>query len=238
MPFSLFALIGRKYRLPVPLRTYGRKGSSQNNEAGIIDAVLDAIPVRKKFFVEFGIGHGPGDASYSKGLEGNCVELKASGWSGLFMDAGIHPPEYEIKEEFVSDENINQLLAKYRVPADFAIISIDVDGQEYWIWKALRARPELVIVEYALEHGPDDAVTVPRDPAFRWDGTNYGGASLRALWKLGKDKGYTLVHANRVNAFFVSSNLVSNPDDFPFESMYDHGKIHPNDPLNRQWLKV
>jgi hypothetical protein len=234
----LSARSGPRYSIPAPLRPYGRKGSSQTSEGGLIDAILSAIPVRNRYFVEFGIGPGPGDLTYANGLEGNCVDLKAAGWNGLFMDGGQHPEHLGVKQEFITDMNINHLLEKYRVSKNFALISIDVDGQEYWIWKALRHRPEIVIVEYNVEHGPDDAVTSQRDPKFVSDGTNYGGASLRAMWKLGREKGYVLLEGNHVNAFFVRQDLVANPDDFSFESFYSFAKIHPDDPQQRIWKRV
>jgi hypothetical protein len=228
----------RRHRIPAPLKPFGRKGSSQTNESGYIDVILGAIPVRRRFFVEFGIGPASSDPDYTNGLEGNCVDLRKSGWDGLFMDGGEHPHRFGVKQEFITYRNINTVLAKHNVPKDFSIISIDVDGQEYWIWEALAYNPEIVIIEYNAERGPDEAVSVPRDENFRWDYCNYHGASLRALYELGRKKGYTLVHGNRVNAFFVRTRLVANPSDFSFDTLYDYAKIHSDDPLRRRWSVV
>lgn len=123
----MFLFRRRSFTLPAPLSTRAYKGSAQNDEAGIISAIFEAIPPRRKFFVEFGIGPRPGDATYSFGLEGNCVDLKAAGWEGLFMDAGVHPPHFGVRQETITPENINLLLRKYRVPKDFSVLSIDVD---------------------------------------------------------------------------------------------------------------
>jgi hypothetical protein len=229
---------GVSYRIPAPLAAFGRKGSSQTNESGFVDALVNAIPVRRRFFVEFGIGPGPDDASYERGLEGNCVDLAGRGWQGLFLDGSDHPEQLGVRKEFITYRNINRVLAKHQVPEDFAIISIDVDGQEYWIWRALKYRPEIAIVEYNTELPADASVTVPCDPGFRWDGTNYHGASLRALYELGLGKGYTLVHGNRVNAFFVRSDLVANREDFVFDRIYERAKIHRDDPHHRRWQRV
>jgi hypothetical protein len=227
--------------IPERLSEFGRKGSSQNDESGIIDAILASVPVRKKFFVEFGIGPNWQDPEYVNGLEGNCVDLRNTGWSGLFMDGRDHPSEYKIAKEFVTTDNFNALLKKHNVPDDFSILSIDVDGQDYWIWQALDARyyqPEIVIIEMNPNFSARDLKTVPRDTKFVWDGTKYFGASLGALTKLGGTKGYQLVYANGVNAFFVDKALVLNPDDFVYDNIFVKFNQHAYDEKNRAYVEV
>jgi hypothetical protein len=226
--------------LPAPLSERAAKGSSQNDEWGIIAAILEVIVPRRRFFVEFGVGPRPDDATYSLGLEGNCVDLRAAGWDGLFMDAGVHPSHLGVRQETVTVGNINSLLHKYRVPKDFSVLSIDVDGQDIWIWKALKARPQLVIIEYNPTHGPDESVAVPLNPNFKWDGTNYYGASLAALNKVGKAKGYRLVCANWVNAFFVMDSLIANKSSFNYEELYRRAPAghHSPDPLQRVYVSI
>jgi hypothetical protein len=235
----MFPYRRRRFTVPAPLSDRGFKGSSQNDEAGIINAIFGAIPPRRRFFVEFGIGPRVGDATYSSGLEGNCVDLRTAGWDGLFMDAGVHPPHFEVFQETVTPDNINTLLLKYQVPNDLSVFSIDVDGQDIWIWRAVEAQPELVIIEYNPIHGPNASVTVPLDPNFRWDGTSYYGASLCALNKVGREKGYRLVYANWVNAFFVLDRLIANKEDFNYERLYRHHPgYHLPDPLQRPYVPI
>jgi hypothetical protein len=226
------------YVLPHPLKNYGRKGSSQNDEAGIIDAIVAAIPARRRFFVEFGIGPNWHDRDYSQGLEGNCVHLASKGWDGLFMDGNAHPPRYGVKQEFITAENINDMLRKYQVPDDFSLISIDVDGQDLWIWQALSYDPEFVIIEYNPNFGPNDSVSVPIDHEFRWDGTKYYGASLAAQNKIALSKGYHLVCANAVNAFFVKRHLIKNLSDFKFEEIFVGRDEHRVDPAARKFVQI
>lgn len=88
-----------------------------------------------------------------------------------------------------------------------------------WIWKAVEAQPAVLIIEYNPIHGPNESVAVPRDPNFRWDGTNYYGASLCAVNKIGKGRGYQLVYANQVNAIFVLDSLTQLPQ-FGFEQLF------------------
>jgi len=107
----------------------------------------------------------------------------------------------------VTAENINDLLQKYEVPVSFDLLSIDLDGNDYWVWRAVRRRPRVVVIEYNAHIGPADSRVIAYDPAFRWAGTDYFGASLRALRDLGQQKGYALVYCESTgtNAFFVAA---------------------------------
>ncbi|MDD5041831.1 MAG: hypothetical protein PHX87_00550 [Candidatus Peribacteraceae bacterium] len=154
-----------------------------------------------------------------------------------------------VYQEFITAENIEPLFRKYGVPEAFDLLSIDIDGNDYWVWKAItHFHPRAVIMEYNANKGPDASVTIPYDPAFRWDGTDYQGASLRALEHLGREKGYTLVATDRcgVNAFFVLNGLVpGNFDPPPFAQIFHPaaykgipGKGHPADPKGRMWTTI
>jgi hypothetical protein len=228
-----------KHRLRAPLKQFGSKINSQNDEDGIISAIFNDIPPRAKFFVEFGIGPNWLDKTYANGLEGNCVLLRHQGWGGVFMDGGVHPVECRIEKEFITALNINTLLRKYNTPEDVDIVSIDVDGQDFWIWMALDFRPTLLIIEMNPNFlSLNDSITVAWDPNFRWDVTKYYGASLGALVKLGYEKGYKLVYANGTNAFFIRSDMLSNPEDFPDESFVVFADQFNWDHMRRYWVSI
>lgn len=117
----------------------------------------------------------------------------------------------DVKNEKVTAENIQQLFKKYNVPKNFDLLSIDIDFNDYWVWKSITDYfPRVVVIEYNSSIPPTESRVVPYDPEARWDGTNYFGASLLALKNLGQSKGYTLVgcETNGVNAFFCKSELV------------------------------
>lgn len=123
-------------------------------------------------------------------------------------------------KEFVTAANICSLFEKYLVPREFDLLSIDVDGNDYWIWRAIEGySARVVVIEYNSSISPDESKTIPYDPEFRWDGTNYFGASLLALTKLGRVKGYTLVGCDSrgVNAFFLRDDTVG--DRFSMRSL-------------------
>lgn len=222
-----------------PLKSCGSKIHSQNDEDGIIEAIFTDIPPQSKHFVEFGIGPNWLDSEYSKGLEGNCVLLRQRGWAGLFMDGGTHPSEYGVQNEFITALNINSLLRKHGVPENVDIISIDVDGQDFWIWMACYFRPALYIVEYNPNFRQIwQSQTVEWDQRGRWDQSKYYGASLGALVKLGYDKGYKLVYANGCNGFFVRSDLLANPEDFRDEDLNVGLDQHAVDWMQRRWVTI
>lgn len=173
----------------------------ENGEDGILRAIFNKIKPVNFFAVEFGISS----------REGNSVYLKKKGWKCLWMDA--NGDGEIVKREWITAENINELFEKYNVPYEFDLLSIDVDFNDYWIWKAIdkRYRPKVVVIEYNSSIPQTESKVVKYDPNGRWDGkTNYFGASLLALTKLAKTKGYVLVccDSKGVNAFFVREDLV------------------------------
>jgi len=193
--------------LPYPLDSFGYCRTSQNNEDGVIDAIIRHIPM-PRYFVEFG----------AEPQQCNCLELRRLGWDGLFMDAKSSPDSF-IKPERVTPDNIEPLLAKYGVPEDFGVLSIDIDGQDIWVWRAMDCRPVLVVIEFnnAMAEGE-----TPRDDNFQGQGQLVWGASLSAMNEVAEGKGYVLVWANHVNAFFLRCDAFDNPDDFGIEKCRPH----------------
>ncbi len=191
---------------------------SQWGEDGILQHLLRQVPVARKVFVEFGV------EDYT---EANTrFLLTQNNWSGLVLDGGAaniatikKDPIYwrhnlKAVEAFITRENINGLLNENGMSGEIGLLSIDVDGNDYWIWEAIDAvNPALVVVEYNARFGGERAVTVPYDAAFVRGAAHYSmiyyGASLAALVALGQRKGYAFVGANSAgnNAFFVRRDL-------------------------------
>jgi len=120
--------------------------------------------------------------------------------------------QLDIKNEKVTAENIQNLFQKYNVPKNFDLLSIDIDYNDYWVWKAIvDYSPRVVVIEYNSSIPPSESRVITYDPEARWDGTNYFGASLLALQHLGTSKGYSLVGCDNVgvNAFFCKNELVT-----------------------------
>ncbi|MBI3838749.1 MAG: hypothetical protein HY288_12560 [Planctomycetia bacterium] len=180
---------------------------SQNGEDGVIEALFAELRTTNKYFVEFGCGDG---------TECNGAYLIEQGWTGLLMDGqGLSEnPLATVQKEFITAENINDLFHKYGVPAEFDLLSIDIDSNDFWVWQRIAARPRVVVIEYNASIPPNERSAIIYDPNFVWNGSDYFGASLLALKELGQRKGYTLVYCERagVNAFFVADELL--PADF------------------------
>lgn len=191
---------------------------SQWGEDGIIQRLIQDIPIDRRVFVEFGV------QDYQE--SNTRFLLMHNHWAGLIIDGDqgnidrIRQDEiywrYNLKAEcaFVSRDNINGLLKNNGAVGDIGLLSVDIDGNDYWVWKAIEAvEPRIVVVEYNARFGPDRAVTVPYDAEFTRARAHYSmiyyGASLSALVALGATKGYDFVGANSAgnNAFFVRRDL-------------------------------
>lgn len=196
-----------------PLTTSELKMFSQNGEDGVIAEIMGRIGAGRRYFVEFGIG---------EGVEGNCVFLAdVLGWSGLFIESAeddypalarryASTPAVSTVHALVTAENIESVLERANVPTDLDILSIDIDGNDYWVWKAIeRFSPRMAIVEYNGSLPLDAALVQPYVAETSWQATDYFGASLGALERLGEQKGYFLAHTelSGSNAFFVRADL-------------------------------
>jgi hypothetical protein len=143
-------------------------------------------------------------------------------WRGLILDgsepsmAGVRAGELSWRHDldaiaaFVTAENINALIEGAGISGEIGLLSIDIDGNDYWIWKAIHAvDPIIVVSEYNSVFGASRSVTVPYDPSFVRTQAHYSnlywGCSLAALEGLAREKGYALVGSNSAgnNAFFV-----------------------------------
>ncbi len=214
------------------LKKYERKVYSQLGQDGILEYLFDLIGTTNKFCVEFG----------SRDLLdlSNTANLRLNhGWKVLGMDGNATG---ESKKEFITAENIEDLFAKYNVPKEFDYASVDVDGVDLHLWKAIQNySPRLVSVEYNSNFGPYQSFTLPYDPNTKWDNFSmYYGASLAALNKLAIEKGYTLVHVVPcLDAFFVRNDLIEK--DWKVLSIEQlHPKAipcHNPDPQNRKWIE-
>ena len=198
------------------LERHGRKVWSQNDEDGILEEIFRRIGAGTRGFVEFGVSHG---------RECNTLKLLVEGWRGLWMEsdadccerirrvfaAPLAEGRLELQQTSVSAENIDALIAGARVAStgELDLLSIDIDGNDYHVLKAIQARPRVVVIEYNGKYPPPMDLVPDYQPAHVWDGSDYAGASLQAIASLAARKGYRLVATNLTgaNAFFVREDL-------------------------------
>lgn len=223
---------------------------SQNGEDGVLQSALQRLGVNAGgFFVEVGSGGGS---------EGNCVLLADYyGWRGVFVERSSSEfqslewkysrnPRVVTRRADVRAENIEAVLHDACVPSTFDVLSIDIDGNDFWVWDALRMfRARIVIVEYNGSLDVRQELVMPRDDNHQWDGTDYFGASLGAYGALGRRKGYRLIYTDRTgtNAFFVDASdacLFPEHVDPPerYANYYGQGLRHLEDPSHRPFLDV
>ena len=193
---------------------------SQWGDDGIIQHLIHAINIGKQIFIEFGV------ENYRE--SNTRFLLMNDNWSGLIVDGSedhvktIQSSEYywrydiQAVAKFITMENINKIFLENGMQGPIGLLSIDIDGNDYWVWQAItEVAPDIVIAEYNSLFGSDRAITVPYSPNFyRFDkhySGLYAGASLPALNLLARQKGYALVgtNSNGNNAYFVKRDLLN-----------------------------
>ncbi len=172
---------------------------AQNGEDTIVQRLLAQIGPTNRIAVEFGAKDGR--------YKSNTARLRAKGWRVVLFDS---QPEADIViPAVIAPDNINEIFAAHGVPETFDVLSIDIDGNDLWVWEALRSRPRIVIIEYNASFPSNVSLTVTYDPARVWDGSNYYGASVLALCRLGRRKGYALYAYTKSNLIFVARGLTA-----------------------------
>ena len=191
---------------------------SQWGEDGIIEWLIAHVQPDNRRFVEFG--------TESFG-EANCRFLLLNrSWKGLIMDGGEENmasvrremlywrQDLTAAQAFITAENINEHLRVNEFKGDLGLLSIDIDGNDYWVWERISVvNPAIIICEYNAILGDRLAVTTPYDATFtRFNAHHSGlffGASIAALRHLATQRGYEFVgtNTNGVNAFFVRNDL-------------------------------
>jgi hypothetical protein len=192
---------------------------SQFEEDGKLLFIFAALGVSRGTFVDVGA---------ADGINSNCANLALNfGWSGVFIegnpglvrrgeefyknhpDTWAHPPKFI--HGMVKRENINELLSSAMLPRDIDFMSVDIDGNDYWVWDAIDCiDPKVVMIETHIEFGLRPIV-VPYNKDYVYPGVHpdYHGASPLAMMKLADKKGYRLVGSNAYgfNTIYVRRGL-------------------------------
>ena len=202
------------------LSNSGFRVFSEFEEDGLLLYLAAVLELEPKIFVDIGS---------SDGINSNCANLALNlGWHGLFIDgkesainhgrnfyAG-HPDALRypqiFRHSFITAENINETISEAGLFGDIGVCSIDIDGNDCWVWNALTAiTPAVVIIETHIELGARN-IAVPYDPDFHYPPEKhpeYFGASAPAMLSLATKKGYRLVGSNHYgfNLIFVRTDI-------------------------------
>ena len=204
---------------------------SQSGEDGILQFLINNVKISSNRFIEFGI------ENY---LESNTRFLALNNfWKGLIIDGSKSNIEFikndpiywrcqiNAVESFITKDNINDIIRSSNFDGNIGILSIDIDGNDYWVWKNINCiDASIIVIEYNSYFGKEANVTVPYDPNFVRNSKHYSkiyyGASICALVNLGKEKGYSLVASNLGgnNLFFVKNEYLNNISPLDINDAY------------------
>jgi hypothetical protein len=190
----------------INLRSYEKRLISQNGEDGILQKIFDVIGTTNKYYIEFGAGNGH--------FGSNTKYLREKyGWKGLLLEGSCQENDaINLHRAFITAENICDLFRKYDVPEEFDLISIDIDGNDFYVWKALSTqyRPRVVVVEFNQHFNFNEDAVMVYNPKNIWNGSEAFGASILAFFNLGRKLGYSLIYqeSNGANLFFVRDDVL------------------------------
>jgi hypothetical protein len=233
-------------KLPLSCHEYGVRKSNGPVEEGLYRHLMSVVPPETKYCIEFGARDGT--TAHTRGL------VEDHGFSALYIEGDPEAAE-RLKENFsdypgvvaiqsfITAENIESLFEQAGVPQRPYLLTIDIDGNDYYVWKAItHFHPIFVCVEFNASYGPESDFVIDYDPEFMWQKDDYFGAAITPFVQLAKDKGYELIHVTSGgdNLFFVDREyftLFGIGDNSP-ENMYQlpqygrngrasNGKGHP-----------
>lgn len=214
---------------------------SQFGDDGIIQWLISYLDITNKSFVEFGV---------EKYIEANTRFLLFNNkWNGLVIDGDEQNVNFIKKDvvsyffnlqsirSFITKDNINELIQSKGFDLDLGLLSIDIDGNDYWIWKSLeKINPIIVISEYNAEFGLNPW-TIPYKQDFVWDKKNgmyYWGTSLMSLCDLADKKGYSFIGCNSHgnNAYFIRNDKMKDLKKMTCIEGFTNSKFSLNRKLN------
>ena len=193
---------------------------SQFGDDGIIQYLINQLNIDHKIFIEFGV------EDYQE--SNTRFLLMNNNWSGLVMDNNKQHIEsikhgkmfwkYDLTaiEAFITRSNINEIISSQEINGEIGLLSIDIDGNDYWVWKEINiVTPVIVIVEYNSVFGIERPITIPYSPDFNRSEHHYSnlywGTSLLSLCDLAELKGYVFIgcNSNGNNAYFVRKDKIN-----------------------------
>lgn len=235
------------------LQTHRRNVASQIGQDGIFQKMLEIIGAENRWCVEFGAWNG-------KYLSNTWHLIADHGWSGVLVEgnkekyeellvnhAGNKVTAYNEYVGYEGPSRLDEILKRTPIPKNFDILSIDIDGNDWHVWEALKEyRPRIVCIEF----NP----TISNDVYFVQDASPHinQGCSLLALIELGKQKGYELVSAPSWDGIFVPEELFGkfNIKDNSIDAMFTahhhetrlfqgyDGTFHTAGNLFVQWKRI
>jgi hypothetical protein len=235
MPIIAHRIRDRRNPASTYLSNFAENVTSQHGEDGIVQKILELIGTQNEWVAEIGAWDG-------KHLSNSWSVINRRNWHGVLVEGDaercvrlresyVALPRVTVRQAFVgfaadAPDSLDQILAQTAIPADFDLLSIDIDGNDYHVWQAMtRYRPRIIIIEYNPTIANDVVFVQDPDPALNQ------GCSLLALIELGRAKGYELAAVTTSNGIFVRD------DAFPALGIADnHIDALRRDEAPRLWL--
>jgi hypothetical protein len=208
------------------------KKFSQYGEEGYLKFILKHIGTTNKFLVDLGAN----DGRYLS----NTKIFRDEGWDSVLIEGKEFPG---IHCHYITGDNVCELLEKYGTPNEFDLLSIDLDGQDYWILRKLltKFKPRLIISEYNSEF--TDSRTIEYNLDFYFKATDYYGYTFDAGLKLAKEFGYRVIFQNaNLNMYYLRQDLLEDPEmeinvPHPHHVWWGHG-AGLNDTKSGKWVMI
>lgn len=204
----------------IDLSGYEKLLYSKHGEDGIIARIFELIGPKYRYCVDIGANDGI--------TSSNTYLLRLQGWNSALFDRTHEKIAFKLYKELITADNVNEIFEKYNVQPNIDFLSID-NFNEFYIWKNLDEtyKPRVVLIKYNATHPPTVDCVAKYRPYYFGDGTNYFGASILALYNLGRLKGYSLVYAESIgmNLFFIRDDVLEEKN-LHFKNMNDVEKIY------------
>jgi hypothetical protein len=214
------------------LNRFEAKFFSQHGEDGIIAEIFKRIGTNNKTFFEFGAG---------TQFENNSIYLLLNGWSGAWLDGNkkninflkrnfkkyIDSNKLKLSDKFISSKNINNIVKELDIPKDLDFLSIDIDGNDYYIWKACELEPRVLCIETNPRFNYDSDYLDEENENFGFP-TPFSGSGLKQIVELSEKKGYVLIATDLsgVNAFFVKKEYKDKFEILNIEDLYNKARFY------------
>lgn len=227
----------------IDLSVYENSLYSDHGEDGVLSKLFQLIKPSSRTCVELG--------AFDGFAHSNTYLLRLQGWDCSLFDRQYQDPDYNLHKEFITAENINDLFKKHQVSLNFDLLCINIEYNGFHVWNAINAKykPAVVVIACNASHLPHEDKVVQYQPYFYGKDGNYYGASILALYNLGRSKGYSLVYAEKsgMSLFFIRDELLQEKD-LKFIDMNNVEKLYrspsggnpnnsrPEDPKDRAYL--
>jgi hypothetical protein len=215
-------------------------GQSQKGQDAFIRYIFDNIGTTNKYCVEFGAADGIENS--------NTWYLRHNGWDALLLDSCYESnPSINLHQVNITKDNICNIFAAHKVSPEFDFLSIDIDGNDFWILKSIFEggyRPRVIMVETCVRFNPDDYIAQVYDENWRWNGNSWYGASPGAFKLLAEKFNYTIMNIYLDDAILIRNDLLAESDvNIDFNSIYTKSNCplyesHGNSTFNsNNWVK-